>query len=165
MREPANIILGLSLGTRHIGFAILKDNEIRDRRVKTFPDTWSELKLRVIQSTLKKIIQRHGISVIAIKATHPSRSSVGLNKVLQAIDAISHDSGIPVYSYPIEELERYYSRERHVNKEVLMDAVLAEYPEMIFEHTKEQSRKNPYYVRVFEAIAAARLCSQENDIP
>jgi len=104
---------------------------------------------------------KHGVTIIAIKAINPSKSSPSLNQILQAVGKYANSSKIAVFAYPIEELERYYSMEKRVNKGILMEAVLAEYPELIFEYRNEQKRKNPYFVKVFESIAAARLCSQE----
>lgn len=161
MKRLPETILGLSLGTRHIGLAVLEKNRIRERRMKVYTEGWSEIKLLIIISMLKKIIMKHGVTIIAIKAINPSKSSPSLNQILQAVGKYANSSKIAVFAYPIEELERYYSMEKRVNKGILMEAVLAEYPELIFEYRNEQKRKNPYFVKVFESIAAARLCSQE----
>ncbi len=154
-------ILGISPGTQYYGIAVLKNGKLKDRRVKSFMEAWSQHKLNAIERVLETLILKFDVTAIALKSIPASKNTEGNTKVIHAIKKLANQYDIKLSSYSIEELERYYSKEKTLNKEVLMSGVLEEYPEMIFEHKRELQRGNPYYIKVFEAIAATTLCSHE----
>ena len=154
-------ILGISSGTQYYGIAVLRNGRLKDRRVKNFMEGWSQHKLNAIENAIEDLIIKYDVTAIALKSIPASKNTEGNTKVIHAIKKLADQHNIKMYFYTIEELQRYYSREKKVTKEILMDGVLDQFPEMIFEHARELQRDNPYYVKVFEAIAAATLCSHE----
>ena len=161
MNKQDITILGISPGTQHYGIAVLRNGRLKDRRVKNFLEAWSLKKLNNIQKVIRGYLEKYDISAIALKTPFPYKTSDSYILVEDAIKKLADQNNIKLYFYSIEELERYYSGEKKVNKETLMAGVLEEFPEMTFEHRKEQQRKMPYYVKAFEAIAVARLCTDE----
>ena len=161
MNKQDITILGISPGTQYYGIAILRNGRLKDRRVKNFMEGWSQHKLNAIENAITDLIIKYDVTAIALKSIPASKNTEGNTRVIHAIKELADQHTIKLYFYALEELQRYYSMEKKVTKEILKSGVLEDYPEMIFEHTRELQRGNPYYIKVFEAIAAATLCSHE----
>ncbi len=161
MNKQDITILGISPGTQYYGIAVLRNGRLNDRRVKNFMEGWSQHKLNAIERVMEILILKYDVTAIALKSIPVSKNTEGNTRVIHAIKKLADQHTFKMYFYTLEELQRYYSREKKVTKEMLMDGVLDQFPEMIFEHTRELQRGNPYYIKVFEAIAAATLCSHE----
>jgi len=50
-----------------------------------------------------------------------------------------------------------------MNKMKLAQLLALRYPALWHEFNKERNNKNPYYKRIFEAIAIGEVCSEELD--
>jgi hypothetical protein len=61
--------------------------------------------------------------------------------------------GLKVLEYSIKELERSVCPEEKGNKKKLAERIALDYPVLFRELEKEKSNRNPYYVRLFEAVA------------
>jgi len=68
---------------------------------------------------------------------------------------------IKIYEYSIKELEEILLNEGKHNKKTLAEKMVSDYPFLIHELEKEKSHKNPYHLRMFEAVALGAACFQE----
>lgn len=157
-------ILGINPGTRFLGLAVLRNNDLVDWRVKAFNKVkWSNEKLKSIISALTTYIQRYEITVIALKKFHPSRSSKALDSVVRKIENLAKKSGIKIFHYSIDELKDCFVSGENVNKEDLAKILTASNDELIPKFNKEIQNKNTYYLPMFEAIALSLLCKENVD--
>jgi len=69
---------------------------------------------------------------------------------------------IPVYTEMPEALYKLCPPEQKKGKKALMQALTLMYPQLSFCQYKELRNKNKYYMKLFEAVAAATLHDQES---
>jgi hypothetical protein len=143
-----------------MGIAILKDGELREYRVRNSRGVWSDKKLDYILATIQHLFDSYGVTRVALKMPHPLRSSEGLDRLVEQIRVRAETCNIRCFPYSLEELERYYSRAKRVNKSMLVQAIVSAYPEVLPEYRKMNKSRSPFE-KMFEAIAAAELCAWE----
>lgn len=169
MRFDQSLILAVNPGTRYLGLAIFHGNQLIDWRVKIIKGKWSSKKLQKVLSIVDGIIDRYRPDHLAIKHVHPSRSSKNLNALVEGIEKLALRNKHPVHRYSIKQMERFLCGEKRKNKKNLAQAVAAQYPELYSELDTEfpelldpnRKRKNPYHMRMFEAVALGAMCTNE----
>lgn len=161
MEHQRKNILGISPGTRYTGFAVIKDMSLIDWRMKTFKGKWSTLKLRMIEATIKRHIEKYAINVIALKVPHPARSSRELELIIKVVKKVTNDCKIGYYPYCWEDIKSYCPSENRYTKNVLIDFVLNKYPEVRHVYQREKQNRWAYYIKIFEAIALAHFLRNE----
>ncbi len=152
-------VLGISPGTRSMGIAAMKDGQLIDWKTRTFKGKWNDKKLNEIVVYIKKEMYRHNVRKVAVKLPHPVRSSLWLNDLLNEIKELVRKKNITMNIYFIDDL-KYLSGELD-NKQKLAEYITSKHPELLGEYEREQQNKNTYYMKMFEAIAAARLIEKE----
>jgi len=104
------------------------------------------------------LIGQHEPDVLSIKKLHPSRSSSNLNRLVGRIKEHSKRKGLRVCQYSITELENFFYPEGKINKRELAEILASEYPILSHEMNREKAHRNPYYLRMFEAVALGSVC-------
>src|ERR1041385_7136966 len=150
-------ILGISPGTRVVGLAIKKNSELVEWRVKTFKGCWNFGKLRDIQYELIKYVAKYNVKMIVLKSPDGLRSSSALNKLVSEITVWAKMNRIKIVSYTLQELKDSFTEGRDSNKAEMIKQLVTAYPELRMEYSREQKNKNPYYIKMFEAIALVRM--------
>jgi len=158
-RETLRII-GINPGTRYLGLAIFCGSELRDWQVKNTEGKWSDDKMTKITSMLLSLIDSYDANVLAVKRLNPSRSSPNLNKLASTIENLSKMRKLRIYHYSIDEIKRYFQQR---SRKGLAEIMASEYPVLCHELRKEQANLNPYYIRMFEAVALGSMCFQKLD--
>lgn len=146
-------ILGISLGTRMLGIARLEGTSLNDWRVKTVTGRLSKLKLRTIILFIERYCKDNQVTTIALKV--PEQSSRALNVLIKEITGFAKDEHIGLHLYTITELKRHYQKK---NKLGVMEYVTEAYPEVKVIYQKQKKAKNPYYIKLFEAVCTAEYC-------
>jgi Holliday junction resolvasome RuvABC endonuclease subunit len=155
-------IIGISPGTRYIGYAIFYDSELRDWGVKNIEGRWSKEKQKRIIAFISDLIGQHNPNVLVVKALHPSRSSLNLNQLVLKIKEISKRKRLRFHQYSIKEIESFFYPDGRINKRVLAEKVAEKYSVLSHELKREKTIINPYYIRMFEAVALGSSCLQDN---
>ena len=153
-------ILGISLKVKHLGLAVLSDGELADFRVRTFYGAWNSEKRDDILRTIRKTVDRYGITTIVIKAPHPSHCSHSILDILGDIERLAEQSHIKLSICTLSMLITRYSDNTRGNKHTLIQGILAKYPhhkQLAQLYEKERINKNAYHVKIFEAIACADM--------
>jgi len=109
------------------------------------------------------LIDRYDLNVLAIKKLHRSRSSKNLNLLTARIREFARRKGLRVYEYSLRDLEQFFSPEGKINKKQMAELVASQYPFLIPPLEKEKGNRNPYLIRMFEAIALGVRCFHELD--
>lgn len=169
MLTKRHTVLSINPGTKYLGIAVFRNGDLRDWAVKSLPGKWSANKMMRIQTILSDLIFRYNPGVIALKGLHPSGSSDNLDKIVCEIHEIAWRKGIDVREYSIENIERYHSSERRINKRELAEMLTDEYPALFHELERELDKKKirlkNYHSRMFEAVALGAACFREMDGP
>lgn len=152
LKRPLKII-GVNPGTKYLGLAIFQGSDLRYWGIKTLKGIWSKEKVERIKAIISDLIERYELNALALKKLHPSRSSKNLNQLVAKIKEFSKRKGLRVYEYSIKDLERFLSPKEKINKKQMAEFVVSEYPFLFHVFEKEKKNKNPYAIRMFEAIA------------
>jgi len=136
-----------------MGIAVFSGTELLDWGVKNIEGRWSKGKMEKAMAVVIGLIGQHEPDVLSIKKLHPSRTSSNLNRLVGRIKELSNRKGLRVCQYSIKELEGFFCPEGGINKRELAEMVASEYPVLSHELKKEKTHRNPYYLRMFEAVA------------
>jgi|SRR5690606_1087629 len=154
-----NIVLGISLGTRYVGIALLRNGFLTDCRIKPFLSSWSKDKETEILDYLEKYLITNGIQTIAQKFSNPDRSSPQLLDLERGFLKIIDEYQIKIFSYTISDIKELCQNSK--NHHELSDFLSERYPYLYTAYNKERKQRKEYYKRMFEAVAAAHLASRE----
>ncbi|MCL5423230.1 MAG: hypothetical protein M1461_12270 [Nitrospirae bacterium] len=156
-------VIGINPGAKYLGIAVFRGPELRDWRIKVTKGLWSNEKYRKTMGMLSALIEQYQPDVLALKSLHPSRSSAGLNRLVQKIIALWEKKGIKVYRYGIKEMEAFFHTEGRRNKRKMAEAIASEYPVLYSELNRERRNRNPYHLRMFEAVGLGGMCFHKLD--
>ena len=145
-----------------MGFALFCGSDLRDWGVKNIDGRWSKDKVKKIRMFLLSMIHQYKPDVIAIKSSHPSRTSPNLNHLVGQIKDMARGERLRVYEYPIRELKGFFNPGK-LNKRQLAELVALEYPFLSYELNKDKSNGSLYYIRMFEAVALGLVCFHQLD--
>ena len=161
-KKPLKII-GISPGTRYMGVAVFCGPELLDWRVKNIEGKWSKEKMEKAMKVVSSFIEQYQPDVLSIKKLHPSRTSPNLNRLVGRIKELSKRKRLKVYRYSINDLEEFFYPEGRINKRELAEIIASEYPVLSHELNREKAHRNPYHIRMFEAVALGSTCLHQLD--
>jgi len=161
-RKPLKI-LGLNPGSRYLALAILRGSDLRYWGIKVLKGTRAKGKIERTKEILSDLINRYDLNVLAIKKLHRSRSSKNLNRLTASIREFARRKGLMVCEYSLKELEKFFSPEEKINKKQMAELVTSEHPFLLPVLEKERKNRNPYAIRIFEAIALGIRCFDQLD--
>jgi len=143
-----------------LGLAVFCGPELRDWQVKNLGGRWSKDKMAKIVSILSSLIDSYKANAMAMKRLNPSRSSPNLNQLIIGIENLSRMKKLRICQYSIDEIKRHFQpqSEQGINKRELGDIMALRYQILSHELGKEQANLNPYYIRMFEAVALGSMC-------
>ena len=158
-KKPLKII-GINPGTRYLGIAVFNGPELMDWRIKVLEGKWSDEKIKKAIGIMSEITERYEPNVLAIKKLHPSRRSENLLILTNKIKDFSKRNKLKVYQYSIKDIENLFLEDGKRNKGNLIEAIAKLYPILHHDLNRERKHKNPYFFRMFEAVALASACAQ-----
>jgi Holliday junction resolvasome RuvABC endonuclease subunit len=156
-------ILGLNPGSKYLALAILQGSDLRYWGIKVLKGTRPKGKIEKTREILSDLIERYDLNVLAVKKLHRSRSSKNLNLLTARIREFARRKGSKVYEYSLRDLEEFFSPEEKINKKQMAELVASQYPFLFPPLEKEKENKNPYLIRMFEAIALGIRCFDQLD--
>ncbi|MFH1970880.1 MAG: crossover junction endodeoxyribonuclease RuvC [Patescibacteria group bacterium] len=162
LKKPLTI-LGINPGTRYLGVAVFQGPDLRDWRIKALQGKFSKEKLDKFLKIIVDLIEQYHADVLAIKKLHPSRSSSNLNSLASKIISLSKRKGLKVYQYSIKDVKNFFSPNDKTNKKKLAESMAMKYPDLLAELNREKTIRNPYYLRMFEAVALGSICLYQID--
>ncbi len=156
-------ILGISLGTRTIGMAMIVNGTLVDWYTKSFKQQWSDEKKELILETIDRMLEWYGIDSFAIKVPNLLEQHPTVSELYREINFLAQQKGIITEAYTIDSLKEFCGIDVY-NKETLRKKVVSWYPELQFEFDSDSEKKNGYHTKLFEAVLAARLLTITNQI-
>lgn len=155
--EASKAILGISPGTRSMGFAVVRRGELIEWRVKTFKGVWSKEKLAHLLLAIGRICDYFQITGIAIKKVDPLRSSKQLDILNECITALAKKKALAIATYSLPEIKEVCKKQQKNVPIAVAEYALELYPEIRKEYLKERNNKREYYSKMFEAILCAHM--------
>jgi len=161
-KTPSPAVLGISIGTRKIGLAVMQKGQLLESKVAAFKGPWSDEKLASIMQCIQKCKEHFTASAIAMKIPNIAHHTDGLQTLITAIQHYCSTQKLKVQVYTITELKEALLSDRRKTKRALVAFIGEKYTELYKEYRKEYSNRNKHYTKMFEAIAAAELFSREH---
>lgn len=119
--------------------------------------------MKKILRTISRRVDQHDINALAIKKLHRSRSSQNLKLLARRIKDLARRRRIKVYEYSIKEMEAAILPDEKANKKIMAEKTVSRYPVLYNEFNRETNSRNPYYIRLFEAVALGSVCLSRLD--
>lgn len=150
-------MIGISPGTRATGLALIKDGVLIDYGSKIFTAKWSAKKLAKVLTVLEEYIKRYKATCIAVKISHKSRTSKGLEAITMGVIDMAKRLNIDCWTYNTDQIKQYCNGS--MSKQELFSYILQQYPEVEKGINLTLSSIN-YHQKTFEAIALAHILDQ-----
>lgn len=148
MSKKTGATVGISLGTRVMGVAVILEGTLLVWEIKRFTGAWSEMKRKKIITVVGSIISRYHVSGIAIRVPHQSRSSLALSSLIRDIKETYQKRNIVVLTG--EDFRTRMLLRDKWNKRNRARYLVDIFPEL-------SALTHPYYDKLFEAVAAALI--------
>ena len=148
-------ILSISLGTRDCGVAVLSHGQLIHWKTHSFHERWSDEKLEAMMLRFDRYITRYRVQYVVIKippATHHSNSFLRLLKRLSYHVQVR---GCVVVCKTKAKIKKFVPEV--TNTETLMEYVTRHYPILLPEQAQELLGRQPYHLKMFEAVLAAHV--------
>ncbi|MEI6575110.1 MAG: hypothetical protein WCO63_02930 [Bacteroidota bacterium] len=146
-------ILGISPGTRCLGYAILSDGELVDWGLKTFKGKWTKSRENKILMVFNRLVADYQVSAVALKVCRSVHRTSNLNWVYSLMKATVKKNGLKLSVFSIEKLKQNCHGAK--NKRDIAQFVKSSFPELNDNLTGDPHGAN---LRQYEAIAVV-LCS------
>jgi Holliday junction resolvasome RuvABC endonuclease subunit len=146
-------ILAVNPGSRYIGFAAFRGPELLDWGVRVISAKTPQGRVRVGSQIVKEAIERFQPDTLAVKRLHSSRTSTCLDRLTDSIQKLARRRKLKLHQYSITALKYVLCSGAKGNKRQLAAEVAATYPVLSRDLQKEMANRNPYYLRMFEAVA------------
>ncbi|MBK6484068.1 MAG: hypothetical protein IPG01_13285 [Chitinophagaceae bacterium] len=154
-------ILGISPGTRIMGLGAIRNGELLEWQVKTFKGSWSKEKLNVIMETIVSLCDHYQVTDLALKIVSPLRSSKNLVILTNRISEMAEKNKIHLSRFTVHDLKLKAGPNSKHSVDDMMEFITEKYPVLKREYIKERNNLNPYYLKMFEAIAAALIAEKK----
>jgi hypothetical protein len=153
--------IGISLGTRSTGLAVMHLGSLKNYKVIVFKNRWSKQKLMSILKRLGSLITIPGCTV-AVKVPPAVYQSKSLQDLTAALAKHFKDHNIRYMLLTIDDLKNHCFPNLKANKKELIDWITNKYPELLFKYQLEKKNRHAYYGKLFEATIAAEIISSKN---
>lgn len=156
----ATTILGISPGTRIMGLGVVQNGELVEWQVKSFKGSWSKEKLKLILEAIENLCAHFHVTDVALKVISPLHSSKNLLVLTDRISELAKKNKVRLNKFTMQDLKKKAGDQGKNSMNDLMESITHKYPVLKREYLKERNNLNPYYLKMFEAIAAAGLVGQ-----
>jgi len=153
MKKEVCRILAVNPGSRYVGYAAFRGPELLDWGVRVIRAKTSLGKRRAAQAMLVEWIERYDSDALVMKALHRNRSSQRLDHLARAMSQLAEHRKLSVAQYSIGQLKEVLCPEGKANKRQLAEQIAATYAVLARDFQREVANRNPYYLRMFEAVA------------
>lgn len=149
-------IIGISIGTRSIGIALIRERQLLDWQVKSFKGKMNQQKLYMISGAVLNLMRKYNSTEVVFKM--PDRSQVYENVALLkkhlTKSLMSHN--VVIYFYSLTDIKTALGVSIY-NKQKLLEWGAGTYKQLKVTYVKELKNKNSYYIKLFEAVAVLHI--------
>lgn len=145
------VVLGISLGSRTTGIAIIKDNELLVARSLTLRNKQTDNHM----DTLGNYILQYKILVVVIKLPPITHITNRLKELLHQCIALFQYHGCMVEYKESAEIKMHMPELK--NKLHIINYATAQYTDLLPYQSKELANKQKYHIKMFEAVIIAHI--------
>lgn len=98
--------IGISIGTRRNGIAVIKNRKLRTAQVHTLNERWSKHKLAAFISLYDRYIQQYNVSVVVVKSPKSSHFTLAIKELLKALDSYAKKQGCRIKYTTITQISK-----------------------------------------------------------
>ncbi len=150
-----NTILGISIGTRTSGIAVIEDTELIHWQTHSFLGKWSEQKARKILQRFSLYLNQYHPQAVIVKVPPTTHQSIPLVTILKALVSLIQPPGCMVQVSTKKDIKERVPE--ITNTDTLLQYVVSRYPILQTEYEQERASAEAYHLRMFEAVLAAHL--------
>ncbi len=154
-------VLGISTSSRVLGLAVLKGEDLHDYRIRQFQERWSPVKIVRLLSSIQSFLQQYSITSVALAIPYEYRTSKESTALLSKITSYCKKKNLTLTTYRVSPFYEVCKTPKGKKKAVMRQMTL-QYPELKVLYRKELRNSRPYYCKVFEAVAVAKLVSNQS---
>lgn len=160
-RVLAMATLGISTNTRLLGYAIINQDRLEDYSIRLYKSPWSPSKATQIITSLEPCVRRYSITKVILSIPPEHHQTMAFRDLRFQLKQHFESKGVDFHSYPIRKAVPHTPADKRKTKRALLDFIVQRYPELQYCYLRELKNKKRYYIKVFEAVAAASKADQE----
>jgi RNase H-fold protein (predicted Holliday junction resolvase) len=157
------IILGISIGTRSSGIAILDNGRLEAWNTLSFRNAWSEKKATKIVSKYEKYLKKHTVTVVVLKIPPLTHQTEAILTLMEKVREIVSYHGCMVEHKTQTDIKVAIPEIK--NGRDLINHTAKLYPALIPKLNKELLNRNSYHDKMFEAVLVAHLVTEKSRCP
>ncbi|MBI5021146.1 MAG: hypothetical protein HZB59_06905 [Ignavibacteriales bacterium] len=163
MPTASNTTIGINLGSRYVGTAVIIGTELREWRLRVIRGKTYIEKFQRLTSILSRLVDSYSPTSVTLKKFHSSRSSPMLDRLQLEAKAYLQENGITVHEYTLDQIKAWLLPGKRVSKAKLAEFIVAQYPILFEEWGREKLLRRPYHMVVFESVALANASIDQID--
>jgi RNase H-fold protein (predicted Holliday junction resolvase) len=148
-------ILGISLGTRDNGIALISQGQLIHWQLHSFQGVWSDNKLHIMLKRIDRYITHYRVRTVVIKIPPATHHTEAFLTLLKKVTELIQYRGCLVACKTKEDIKGMVPEV--TNTDSLMEYVTRHYPILLPEQAQERANRHPYQIKMFEAVLAAHL--------
>jgi len=152
-------ILGISLGAKRSGVAVISYETLIHWKVHTTPGVWSDRKLQCILDRYEAYIRKYSVRRVLIKIPPYTHHSPAVSALLQSLLKLCQRYDCIVEYRTKASLQESIPETQRPRE--LMRYLTYRYPILIHEQNKELKNRWTYQSKMFEAVLAAHYMHQQ----
>ena len=98
-------MLGISIGTRSIGIAVIRRGHLLDWQVKSFKGKMNQQKLYMISGAVLKLIRENSSKEVILKMPHKSHIYTNVELLKKHLTKSLATHKIPVHTYSLSDIK------------------------------------------------------------
>jgi len=161
--KPLNI-LPINPGTRYLGTAVFRGTELYDWAMRVVKGSSVQEKEKSVERIILEYVDRYRINTVVIKKLHPHRASSNLRQLIEKIRRTASQGKIAILELSIEEMKTVLLSCESGSRRLVMNEVVERYPFLHAEAERMRRGKNPYLIRMFEAVGLGTASFRRLDV-
>lgn len=159
MKQRNSTILGISLGAKRTGVAIISYGTLIHWQLHTFFGTWCEEKSKRILERYENYIKKYAVKRVAIKIPPETHHSAAIIALLKELLKRCQYHGCMVEYKTKAEIKQQVPEVQ--NSRTLIVYVANRFPILSMEQENELRNKQPWQIKMFEAVLMAHIEHQQ----
>jgi hypothetical protein len=155
-KKMAQSIIGISIGTRSIGIALIRNGQLLDWQVKSFKGKMNQQKLYMISGAVLKLTREYHSAEVVFRMPDKSQIYTNITLLKKHLTKALTAHKVAIHFYSLADIKSALGP-TVCNKQKLLEWGADTYRQLKVIYLKEQKNKNSYYIKIFEAVAVLHI--------
>ena len=163
MQLQPTTLLAIDPGTRELGFAVMRNQELLYYGVKTIVNRKKPSNvLQVAGEFVMKMIEKYQPSVLAIEEMFVTqKNSALLNIIAAEIKVLAKEQNLEVREYAPTSVRKSLCQSGRATKREVAKLMSEQFPELLRYYRRTRAWELDYYASLFDAVAVGVVCLRE----